>query len=55
MMGDYISDPQEFWNFAIRKCNNDRAGGLFVFDSFQGDLHEAVVPQKKGFMNMYTV
>jgi hypothetical protein len=20
---------------------------LFVFDSFQGDLHEAVVPQKK--------
>ena len=40
-MGDVLSEPEKFWQLAVQQCKNQKVGGVFIFDSFEGDLAQA--------------
>ena len=40
MMGDLISDPNDFWVHASIQLKNNFVGGVIVFDTYEGDVSQ---------------
>ena len=43
MMGDFVSNPDDFWAHVVVQLKDRTARAVFVFDNFQGDKDEACV------------
>ena len=41
MMGDFVSNPDDFWEHAVLQLKNWNARAFFLFDVFQGNKDEA--------------
>lgn len=45
-LGDVVEDEKKFWELAAQQMKGRRAGAIYIFDQFAGDLASAPEPNQ---------